>query len=185
MDKKINIKIGQKIRLLRQARDLSLNELSRISGISKAALSKLESGDSNPRIDTLESIAIALRFPLSDLFTRQYEAYPYLLKATPSEKEYSQQFKFRISMGNISEIWQLTMKRGAIINSPAHMSGTHEHIMVNSGSLMLRLHDDQNIVLEAGDFYAFSGDFPHSYLCMEGELQATVVMTYSHLSDSV
>lgn len=98
-------------------------------------------------------------------------------------KEYSQQFKFRISMGNISEIWQLTMKRGAIINSPAHMSGTHEHIMVNSGSLtlMLRLHNDQNIVLEAGDFYAFSGDFPHSYLCMEGELQATVVMTYSIL----
>ncbi len=75
---------------------------------------------------------------------------PISLKATPSEKEYSQQFKFRISMGNISEIWQLTMKRGAIINSPAHMSGTHEHIMVNSGSLMLRLHNDQNIVLEAG-----------------------------------
>lgn len=186
MDKKINIKIGQKIRLLRQARNLSLNELSRLSGISKAALSKLESGDSNPRIDTLESIAIALRFPLSDLFTRQHEAYPYFVKSTPSdESEYSQQFKFRISMGNISEIWQLTMKRGAIINSPAHMTGTHEHIMVNSGSLMLRLNNDQNIVLEAGDFYAFSGDFPHSYLCMDGEVQATVVMTYSHLSDGV
>lgn len=183
MDKKINIKIGQKVRSLRQARDLSLNELSRLSGISKAALSKLESGDSNPRIDTLESIALALRFPLSDLFTRQYETYPYFMKGVPSEESYSQQFKFRISLGNISEIWQLTMKKGTVINSPAHMVGTHEHIMVNSGSLMLRLHNDQNVVLEAGDFYAFSGDFPHSYICIEGELQATVVMTYSHISD--
>lgn len=185
MDKKINIKIGQKVRLLRQARNLSLNELSRLSGISKAALSKLESGGSNPRIDTLEAIAIALRFPLSDLFTRQHEDYPYLVKSSPSEDDYSQQFKFRINMGNISEIWQLNMKRGAIINSPAHMSGTHEHIMMHSGSLMLRLNNSQTIVLEAGDFYAFSGDFPHSYLCMEGDVQATVVMTYSHLSDGI
>ncbi|MBP6122331.1 MULTISPECIES: helix-turn-helix domain-containing protein [Providencia] len=185
MDKKINLKIGQKIRLLRQARNLSLNELSRISGISKAALSKLESGGSNPRIDTLESIAIALRFPLSDLFTRQHEAYPYFVQSAPLENDYSQQFKFRINMGNISEIWQLSMKRGAVINSPAHMSGTHEHIMINSGSLMLRLNDAQTIMLEAGDFYAFSADFPHAYLCMEGDMQATVVMTYSHLSDGV
>ncbi|EMI5491554.1 helix-turn-helix domain-containing protein [Providencia stuartii] len=185
MDKKINIKIGQKVRLLRQARSLSLNELSRLSGISKAALSKLESGDSNPRIDTLEAIAIALRFPLSDLFTLQHEAYPYLVKSTPMQGDYTQQFKFRINMGNISEIWQLNMKRGAVINSPAHMSGTHEHIMLHTGSLMLRLKNEQTVLLEEGDFYAFSCDFPHSYLCMEGELNATVVMTYSHLSDGI
>ena len=185
MENKINIKIGQKVRLLRQARNLSLSELSHLSGISKAALSKLESGDSNPRIDTLESIAAALRFPLSDLFTRQNESYPYLVKATPLEGDYLEQFKFRISMGNVSEIWQLSMKRGAIINSPAHMVGTHEHIMVHAGSLMLRLDDEQNVVLEAGDFYAFSGDFPHAYLCIEGDVHATVVMTYSHLSDGV
>ncbi|MGI3430892.1 helix-turn-helix domain-containing protein [Providencia stuartii] len=185
MDKKINIKIGQKVRLLRQARNLSLNELARLSGISKAALSKLESGDSNPRVDTLEAIAIALRFPLSDLFTLQHEAYPYFVKSAPQQGDYSQQFKFRINMGNISEIWQLNMKRGAIINSPAHMSGTHEHIMLHTGSLMLRLKDEQTVLLEKGDFYAFSCDFPHSYLCMEGELNATVVMTYSHLSDSI
>ncbi|EKT52917.1 helix-turn-helix domain-containing protein [Providencia burhodogranariea] len=185
MDKKINTKIGQKVRLLRQARHLSLNELARLSGISKAALSKLESGDSNPRIDTLESIAIALRFPLSDLFTRQHEAYPYLVKSEPQQGDYSQQFKFRINMGNISEIWQLNMKRGAIINSPAHMNGTREHIMLHTGSLMLRLKDKQTVLLEEGDFYAFSGDVPHSYLCMEGELNATVVMTYSHLSDGI
>ncbi|MCW2256466.1 transcriptional regulator with XRE-family HTH domain [Providencia alcalifaciens] len=185
MDKKINTKIGQKVRLLRQARNLSLNELARLSGISKAALSKLESGGSNPRIDTLEAIAIALRFPLSDLFTRQHEAYPYLVKSEPLQDDYSQQFKFRINMGNISEIWQLNMKRGAIINSPAHMNGTREHIMLHTGSLMLRLKDKQTILLEEGDFYAFSGDVPHSYLCMEGELNATVVMTYSHLSEGI
>ena len=183
MDKKINIKIGQKVRLLRQARNLSLNELSHLSGISKAALSKLESGDSNPRVDTLEAIAIALRFPLGDLFTRQHETYPYFVKSSPSENDYSQQFKFRINMGNVSEIWQLSMKRGSVINSPAHISGTHEHILVHSGSLMLRLNNSQSIVLEAGDFYAFSGHFPHAYLCIDGDVQATVVMSYSHLSD--
>ena len=46
---KTSAHIGQKVKLLRQARNLSLNDLSKLSGISKAALSKLESGDSNPR----------------------------------------------------------------------------------------------------------------------------------------
>lgn len=57
--------------------------------------------------------------------------------------------------------------------------------MVHSGSLMLRLDDEHSVVLDAGDFYAFSGDFPHAYLCIEGDVHATVVMTYAHLSDGV
>lgn len=65
---KTSAHIGQKVKLLRQARNLSLNDLSKLSGISKAALSKLESGDSNPRIDTLEAIAVALRFPLGSVY---------------------------------------------------------------------------------------------------------------------
>ncbi len=76
--KKTNEYLGNKVKQLRQSRNLSLNELSRKSGISKAALSKLESGDSNPRIDTLEAIAIALGFPLGDLFSFTREEYPRL-----------------------------------------------------------------------------------------------------------
>ncbi len=76
--KQIGTRIGTRVKQLRQSRDLSLNDLSRLSGVSKAALSQLESGSSNPRIDTLDSIAIALRLPLGDLLGGSNEQYPYL-----------------------------------------------------------------------------------------------------------
>ena len=53
-------------------------------------------------------------------------------------------------MGNISEIWHLKMIRGAIINSPAHSTGTHEHILIHQGTLMMRFNEDQTVLLEPG-----------------------------------
>ncbi|WJY13835.1 XRE family transcriptional regulator [Pectobacteriaceae bacterium CE90] len=171
--------IGKKVKQLRLARNISLNELSRLSGVSKAALSKLESGSSNPRVDTLDAIASALRLPLGDLLGGNNELYPYLEKYLPMETLYSQVMKFRIGLGNISEIWHLQMNPGTIINSPAHISGTHEHIIIHYGVLMIRFENNKSIVLQPGDFYAFSGDVLHSYVCTEVTVSATVVMSYS------
>lgn len=95
------------------------------------------------------------------------------------DSEYSQTMKFRIGLGNISEIWHLQMNPGTIINSPAHISGTHEHIMVHHGILMIHLSNDESILLHPGDFYAFSGDVNHSYISTNSEVSATVVMSYS------
>ncbi|CDH35009.1 XRE family transcriptional regulator [Xenorhabdus bovienii] len=177
--KKNCIDIGNKVKRLRLARNISLNELSKLSGVSKAALSQLESGNSNPRIDTLDAIAIALRLPLGDLFGSNNERYPYLEKNIPMEDTYSQVMKFRIGLGSVAEIWHLQMNPGVIISSPAHTVGTHEHIMIHDGVLMLRLSSDESVILNPGDFYAFSGDVIHSYICIDVAVSATVVMSYS------
>lgn len=171
--------IGSNVKQFRIARNLSLNELSRLSGVSKAALSKLESGSSNPRVDTLDAIAGALRLPLGDLLGSNNERYPYLEKNAGYDGDYSQARKFRIGQGNVSEIWHLQMKPGAIINSPAHILGTYEHIMVHLGTLLLRISDDESIVLQPGDFYAFPGDVRHAYVCTDTAVSATVVMPYT------
>ncbi|RZH89590.1 cupin domain-containing protein, partial [Staphylococcus aureus] len=95
----------------------------------------------------------------------------------PIVGDYAQEFKFRIGIGNITEIWHIGMKHGAIINSPAHADGTQEHIMVYSGKLMMRFANDETVLLETGDFYAFHGNAPHSYICVEGHMRASVIMS--------
>ncbi|EHY4895194.1 helix-turn-helix transcriptional regulator [Salmonella enterica] len=177
--KKTCIDIGNNVKQLRIARNLSLNELSRLSGVSKAALSRLESGDSNPRVDTLDAIASALRLPLGDLLGCNNERYPCLEKTTDYTGDYSQIMKFRIGQGNIAEIWHLQMQPGVTITSPAHIFGTHEHIMVHVGTLTLRISDNEVISLQSGDFYAFSGDVKHSYICTDIAVSATVIMSYT------
>jgi transcriptional regulator with XRE-family HTH domain len=59
--------LAANLRRLRIARRLSLSELARATGMSKATLSSVESGRSNPTIETLAALAGALRVSLGEL----------------------------------------------------------------------------------------------------------------------
>jgi transcriptional regulator with XRE-family HTH domain len=59
--------LAANLRRLRIARRLSLSELARATGMSKATLSSVESGRSNPTIETLAALGAALRVPLGEL----------------------------------------------------------------------------------------------------------------------
>jgi transcriptional regulator with XRE-family HTH domain len=59
--------LAANLRRLRIARRLSLSELARATGMSKATLSSVESGRSNPTVETLAALAGALRVSLGEL----------------------------------------------------------------------------------------------------------------------
>lgn len=131
-----------------------------------------------PRVDTLDAIATALRLPVGDLLSGGSRIYPCFDKSRPAPGEYSQMMKFRIGPGNTSEIWLLQMEPQVTIHSPGHSDGSHEHILVHSGTLHLRFSQYEVITLEAGDFYAFSAQVAHTYSSKETAISATVVMTH-------
>ena len=66
-DKKLLALVGRRIRAIRGAQKLNLNELARLTGISAPALSLIETGKRDPRLTTLARIAFALRVPPADL----------------------------------------------------------------------------------------------------------------------
>ena len=59
--------IGQRLRSLRQQRQLTLAELSATTGISTSTLSRLESGGRKPTLELLLALARAYQVPLDDL----------------------------------------------------------------------------------------------------------------------
>ncbi|HET6865259.1 MAG TPA: XRE family transcriptional regulator [Solirubrobacteraceae bacterium] len=59
--------LAANLRRMRIARRLSLSELARATGMSKATLSSVESGRSNPTVETLAALAAALRVSLGEL----------------------------------------------------------------------------------------------------------------------
>jgi transcriptional regulator with XRE-family HTH domain len=59
--------LATNLRRLRIARRLSLSELARATGMSKATLSSVESGRSNPTVETLAALSSALRVTLGEL----------------------------------------------------------------------------------------------------------------------
>jgi DNA-binding XRE family transcriptional regulator len=54
------IELGIRVRKLRIDAGLSQDQLGHLAGCSRAAIARIESGDADPRIDTLRSIGAAL-----------------------------------------------------------------------------------------------------------------------------
>ena len=64
---------SEKILAARKRAGLSQQHLSRLSGISQQAISKLESGKSSPSEYTMRQLASALHIPLSELIDENEE----------------------------------------------------------------------------------------------------------------
>lgn len=67
VDQKFLAEIGRRIRAVRNAQGLNLDQLARLTGISAPALSLIETGKRDARLTTLAKIAAALRVALSAL----------------------------------------------------------------------------------------------------------------------
>lgn len=67
-DAKLEVALGNQIRVLRRQQDLSISDLASAAGISNGALSKIENGGISPSLSTLQAIANVLQTPLSTLF---------------------------------------------------------------------------------------------------------------------
>lgn len=65
VDQKLLAETGRRIRAVRNAQGLNLDQLARLTGISAPALSLIETAKRDARLTTLAKIAAALRVPLS------------------------------------------------------------------------------------------------------------------------
>lgn len=167
---------GTQIRLRREQRGMSAAELARRAGLSKATLSGLESGRSNPTIDTLDAVAVALGIPLTDLLVPAATTQPEVIPATAAADVPQQEMLRRVSGGHQVEIWRLRLPAHTTYDGVPHAPGTLEHIMVASGRVAAGPSDDL-VALGPGDLLAFPGSAPHTYRTTTEPVDATVVMT--------
>lgn len=56
------------IRKVRKEKNIKLEELARLSGISKGTLSKIERQEQEPRFSNMVMIALALKVNITDLY---------------------------------------------------------------------------------------------------------------------
>lgn len=66
---KVNKKLGKRIRRIRKEQKLSQEELADKAGIHRTYMGKIERGESNPPVHTVEKIAKALKVSLNMLFS--------------------------------------------------------------------------------------------------------------------
>lgn len=163
----INIALGGNIRRLRIARNMTLNELAEISGVSKSMLGQIERGDANPTISIIWKIANALKVSFSSLISDTTATYDVLDKSDVTVMQ-SDDFLlenipfFPFSAGRNFEMFEIIIQPNGYLEGDDHPPKTQEFIIVFSGSLVLE-NDGQTHVIRPDQAYQFTADVPHRY----------------------
>ena len=71
----MNLIVAKNIKRLREEQKLSMDELARLSGVSKSMLAQIERGAGNPTISTLWKLSNGMKLPFDALIVRPKEPY--------------------------------------------------------------------------------------------------------------
>ena len=73
-EKVLEVAIGREVRSFRRKQQITVADLSALTGISIGMLSKIENGNTSPSLTTLQTLANALSVPLTSFFRRFEES---------------------------------------------------------------------------------------------------------------
>ena len=180
-------RVGDTLAALRQARALSLDELSRQAGVSKSMLSQIERAQANPTVAVVWRLANALGVPMGDLLGNAPDPdEPAIavvpVHATPSLRSPDGSCELRI-LGPIDlagqfEWYTLSLQPGGALESQAHEPGTREHLTALSGSIEIAVGDTTQR-LKHGETARYAVDRPHAIRNV-GKAAATAWLVVVH-----
>lgn len=163
----LRTRIARTLRREREATGLSVSELARRAGVSKATVSQLESGAGNPSVETLWALGVALGVPFAVLVDEQANA-PTLIRADEhagvpsSAAPYSATLLSASPPGARRDVYLIRAEPGDPRRSDPHHPGTIEHVVLLSGRARLGPAEDP-VALGPGDYLTYAGDVPHIF----------------------
>ena len=183
--------IGKKIRAIRQAKGLTLEDVSKRTGLSKALISRVENEQVSPPIATLLRIASALKVEISHFFSdktaphkvtvvRHHEVsssrdsmmivgkdagYTYELLAFKKDDKHMEPFIVRFDLREREEV-ALQQHKG------------EEFLHLLEGKLEFFTRDEV-ILLEQGDSIYFDSSIPHGYRGIGKKSPKALVVVYA------
>lgn len=163
----MNMIVAKNIKRLREEKKLSMDELVRLSGVSKSMLAQIERGDGNPTISTLWKISNGMKVPFDALTVRPKSPYEIvktsdiqpLLEDGGKVKNYS---IFPDNENRRFAVYYLELDVGSYWESEPHLKGTTEFITIFTGQIEI-IADGQRFMVGKGESIRFSADTVHSY----------------------
>ena len=158
--------LAANLRRLRIARHLSLSELARATGISKATLSSIENGRANPTVDTLAGLAGALRVSIGELLEELPLGEVRIVRAARARVSQLDGIPQRgldeLAVNGDLRLAELSLGPGEASELDARAAGSRAHLFVLEGKLIAGP-VERITELARGDYASFPTDVPHVY----------------------
>ena len=164
---KNQLNLGKRLSDLRKRKNMTLDELSEKSGVSKSILSQIERDLSNPTVITISRIASALGENLSDFFLKiEVEDTDTIerSKETPSITSKDGLCQLNILGAGETVNWLqwylLNMKPKGVLDSSSHGPKTFENLTVLEGEVEVENGGSKEII-KKGDTFRFQTNKNH------------------------
>ncbi len=178
----VKIRLAANMRRLRVARHLSLSELARVTSMSKATLSGIESGRGNPTVETLALLADALHVSIADLLEEIQLGEVHIVRASqtgprPADSVDQRQLDLATELHGSLDIFELVLPPRHLHELTPRTAGSRQGVLVLHGKLIAgpieRISE-----LSTGDYASFPADTPHVYEAKRTPARALVI-TYT------
>lgn len=163
----MNLIVANNIKRLRKEKKLSMDELAKLSGVSKSMLAQIERGEGNPTLSTLWKLSNGMKVPFDALTVRPKDPYEIvklseiqpLLEDGDKVRNYS---IFPDDENRRFAVYYLELEPGSGWQSEPHLRGTTEFITVFGGRLEIEA-DGRHFSVAKGESIRFQGDTVHAY----------------------
>ncbi|MFO0615993.1 MAG: XRE family transcriptional regulator [Polyangiaceae bacterium] len=160
----LSARLAANVKQLREARNLTQDQISKSSGLPRATWANVESGAANPTLAVLHKLAHALSVSFEELLAAPSPSAKYYPRATLHERERSGVLVRSLLPHKVPNMVLERMEfppLARFVGTP-HTPGTREYLTCEAGSIEL-VASGERYVLAAGDVVVFRGDQRHSY----------------------
>lgn len=165
----LTVTISTTLKLLRQAKDWSLDTASKKTGVSKAMLGQIERGESSPTIATLWKIASGFETSFSYFLEDLSQNHEQIIHRTGNLKQmHPQDDKIRVmtifpyDKELNFEVFIIELLPECQHISPPHQSGVIEHVVVSEGEIEVLVNTTWHS-LKKNEGLRFNADQSHGY----------------------
>lgn len=164
----ISSHVSERVKVLRQEHNWSLEELATASGVSRSMLSQIERNAANPTLAVTCKIALAFGLTLAE-FVEVPGASSGISVIRADDREHLYRSDSHCEIRTLSplnlekdvEFYQVRFKAGGTLKSAAHFEGTREFLTVEQGKVRVVSAEDVSD-LNRGDSASYRADVPHT-----------------------
>ncbi len=174
--------VGDRLRDLRQERELSMRALAKASGLSTNALSMIERGRTSPSVSTLYKISEALNVPITAFFRVEPPRHDVVYRRSTQRSRLHMPRGIWEGLGGEQftggmEPMLLTLEPGANSGQFQILHTGHEFVLCLSGQLEYEV-EKERFILDPGDSLIFAAQLEHRWRnSNKGVTRAVIVLS--------
>lgn len=175
--------VSRNLKRIRKSREMSLDDVSKQTGISKSMLGQIERGVSTPTVETLGKIVSGLRVSFNSLISaakndvvlvNKEELAPSYVSESADYKAYEY---FPYEEDRTFEIYLMNLEAHASYDSEGHGDNTYEYLTVIAGEVTVKV-DGKDYEVSEENSIRFPTNGRHEYI-NNGDKTAKFSVTFT------